>query len=615
MKKLVLLFFALTFGSMAFAAPTPITGTLRRADGSRFNGKIVFFLPFAGINDTTCSPNPCPIVPGVVTYPVANGNLPTYAALVANGDMSTKGTYYQVGLFDSYGTKAAVFNVVIPSGLGTFDIGTASQTTVTTQNLNLVNPVSLSANNVFTGSNTFLSGVTFSGGGTFAGNVFFTGSPSFSNGITASKINGALNAAFLGGDIGTRLNASIALLPGSCGELYVPVGSYSFSVSVSKPRCIHMHGAAAYATALNYTGTGWAIVAADAQGTSIYPEGTVDDLTLNGPGAGTTAGGIYFGGDPANVISPSTSYGDHQNVNRVRIFGFGTGVQWGNNAWSNTLSQDLISNNGTGMSFPSNIINSGESIGVINTSVQNNNVMGMNLQLGHFTFTSSRCDYNLTCGIVNRADFFGEWFEQLNGIILTEGGAGPPQINIFGGEAKLTDNVSTDAKMFYVNSSLNPSFVMYGTALSSFHAVTNVINWNGSGANPVLNVKALPYYSTGGFIAALTNATCNFWGCHLEDAQNLGTEYMGSSLNIFGALQVGSSVKIGDSGNCTMTAGTCAAQTLTKTYSAAPKCLLTWDGTGALAGTLKAPSTTTTVTPASSNGADTAHVNWACFGF
>ncbi len=76
----------------------------------------------------------------------------------------------------------------------------------------------------------------------------------------------------------------------------------------------------------------------------------------------------------------------------------------------------------------------------------------------------------------------------------------------------------------------------------------------------------------------------------------------------------GSRVKITDQGSCTMTAGACAAQTLGSTYTTAPTCIGTWTGTGALAGTIKMPSTTTTVTPASSNGADTAVVNWACFG-
>ncbi len=77
---------------------------------------------------------------------------------------------------------------------------------------------------------------------------------------------------------------------------------------------------------------------------------------------------------------------------------------------------------------------------------------------------------------------------------------------------------------------------------------------------------------------------------------------------------VTSRLKLSDQGQCTMAAGACAAQSLGSTYAVAPLCFLTWTGTGALAGHLKVASTTTTVTPTSDNGADTAQVNWVCFG-
>jgi len=72
--------------------------------------------------------------------------------------------------------------------------------------------------------------------------------------------------------------------------------------------------------------------------------------------------------------------------------------------------------------------------------------------------------------------------------------------------------------------------------------------------------------------------------------------------------------KISDQGSCTMTAGACAAQSLVSTYAAAPNCVCTLTGTGALAGKISCPSTTTASTPASSDGADTAVVNWLCLG-
>ncbi len=86
-----------------------------------------------------------------------------------------------------------------------------------------------------------------------------------------------------------------------------------------------------------------------------------------------------------------------------------------------------------------------------------------------------------------------------------------------------------------------------------------------------------------------------------------GTDFTWAPNMLFSAALV-------DQTNCTMTSGACSAVTLGHTYGAAPLCFATWNGTGTCTGILKAPSTTTTVTPASSVGSDTCHVNVICFG-
>lgn len=93
-----------------------------------------------------------------------------------------------------------------------------------------------------------------------------------------------------------------------------------------------------------------------------------------------------------------------------------------------------------------------------------------------------------------------------------------------------------------------------------------------------------------------------------------GNSGTGSVLHATNSVANPSRLKLTDQGQCTMAAGTCAAQNLGTSYVTAPICFLTWTGTGTLAGALKVASTTTTVTPSSSDGADTAEVNWACFG-
>ena len=103
------------------------------------------------------------------------------------------------------------------------------------------------------------------------------------------------------------------------------------------------------------TGTG--ILIGDDGGDNHYSEGEVADLTIQGPGRDISKRtAIYIGGDPK---SDPHGWGDHQNLNRARVSGWGTGIAWGNNVWSMTILESLISNNGTGLYYPSGLNNSG----------------------------------------------------------------------------------------------------------------------------------------------------------------------------------------------------------------------------------------------------------------
>jgi hypothetical protein len=232
-----------------------------------------------------------------------------------------------------------------------------------------------------------------------------------------TSMNGVLNANdFAGADIGAKVNAAITALGSSGGTVFIPAGSYTQTTTIVKPRNINVVGASADSTILNYTPmTGWSVVIADGLGSSIYPEGILSDLSLIGPGAGTTTGGIYIGGSdgaatsPSTSIDPSTNYGDHININRVRIFdGFGVGIQFGNNTWATTVFQSLISNNGTGISFPSTIggAGSGERLSFIGCSIQNNTTGAQFASGGaqvdvDVYFTNCSFDYNSSWAVQN----------------------------------------------------------------------------------------------------------------------------------------------------------------------------------------------------------------------
>lgn len=129
---------------------------------------------------------------------------------------------------------------------------------------------------------------------------------------------------------------------------------------------------------------------------------------------------------------------------------------------------------------------------------------------------------------------------------------------------------------------------------------------NNNAASGQLAVQAT---GSGGLVSIQGKASVNLTVNGVNEVNCTTTACTTAEPSVFSAR-----VNIADKGACTMSSGTCAAQSLSGTYSAAPICVASWTGAGTLTGALKVPSTTTTVTPASSLGTDTAVVNWQCFG-
>jgi hypothetical protein len=331
-----------------------------------------------------------------------------------------------------------------------------------------------------------------------------------------------------GADIGEQINHAIAAV--GCGEVLVPKGTYTVKTTIRKPRCVNLRGQSAYGTILNWPSTsGIALVIADHADHSQYPEGEISDLTIKGSGKDSTGTGIYVGGDPK---SDPDGWGDHQNLNRVRVFDWGTGVSWGNNAWSMTIMESLISNNKTGLLYPAGLTNSGESINVISTSTQNNH-MALDLPgFADFYFSHCRCDFNDTCGTVTSAIFVGEHFEQDSGRILTIAGTFQANVSIIGGWALLQARKGTDSDMFYVSNDANPQFLMQGVFMTANHPVTSAINWNGKGASVSLTVQSLPYWQAYGNIKNLLNRKCDFLGCTINDSTSGEFAYNGRESSV-----------------------------------------------------------------------------------
>lgn len=344
--------------------------------------------------------------------------------------------------------------------------------------------------------------------------------------LQVNSTNGELNATLFGtgSDIGARIKAAIHALPNGCGTILIPAGTYSQSTTVVKPACVNIRGQSAASTILNWTPkSGVAIVLADAADS--YPQGVMSDLRLAGPGALTSTVGVYIGGDPGDVISPSASFGDHQNFDRMNIQTFGRGVQWGRNAWSNSFHESVITNNGTGIYYPMDTPNrnSGESISFFSTSIQNNLVRGIDL-VGYsdFYFYGSRCDYNATCGLVDgaaTAHFYGMHFEQGSNTMLTVGNAGPDaRLNVYidGGQIVLSRTAGTDAQVFNVLKGAGNLTIRNALAMI-LHPTTNFVTWSSIGANQILHLEDVIYTNPENIKNITSN--CAFPLCHIRHAK------------------------------------------------------------------------------------------------
>jgi hypothetical protein len=238
-------------------------------------------------------------------------------------------------------------------------------------------------------------------------------------------LNGAMNAGLCGSsarpawcrgsEIGAWTNSAIAVI--GCGEVFIPAGTYTQTISIVKPRCVKLHGASGRSTILKWIPkSGAAIIMGDHVIENFAAEGALEDLTLMGPGASTNTCGIYLGGTdgtgcaPPTAIDPRSNQDDHDNINRVSIYksspagAFGVGIQWGYNAWSNTIFESDIAFNGTGIYVPHTLTATGENLSIISSAIQNNVGIGLKIGTGdnvNFTLVNTSIDYNGSWAVQN----------------------------------------------------------------------------------------------------------------------------------------------------------------------------------------------------------------------
>lgn len=136
----------------------------------------------------------------------------------------------------------------------------------------------------------------YNNGGPFGGDSALNYAPS-TKALTVPSLNAiqmvdCTNAhGWAGSDIGAWINAAMAALPSTGGEVYVAANSCSFSTTIIITKNVSLHGADRNSTILTYTGTGDAIQM-KAGNAPPYMNGAIFGLTLLG-NANANAVGVH----------------------------------------------------------------------------------------------------------------------------------------------------------------------------------------------------------------------------------------------------------------------------------------------------------------------------------
>ncbi len=295
-------------------------------------------------------------------------------------------------------------------------------------------PGNLSVSGLLTASSMTVSGVASVGGSLnangslTASSATITGNASVGESLnsatlaastaTITEINNAVYAEqFPGADIGIKINNAVAYLGNIGGEIKISSGIYYFSTPILLNRGINLVGQGESATTLFYQGSGAALTIADDFGDG-FGNGapnryTGDNLADFGLIASTysyiaTSTGVFLGGDPNGIISPSGYWGDFVNLTRLKISGFADGIVTGNNAYMDSFSHVLIEHNSVGVNLQL-ASNSEENHTFLNSIIFNNGI-GITGAGNSVRLQNCSLDFNIPTGIYSNSP---------NGMIVT----------------------------------------------------------------------------------------------------------------------------------------------------------------------------------------------------
>ena len=287
-----------------------------------------------------------------------------------------------------------------------------------------------------------------------------------------------------------------ALLAQPAGRLYVPAqadgspATYRISAPLHFTRRQGLVGAGAGAVTLACTaGASPCVTFADTISPVLHAIGSIQNISISGPGTDNGSIGLYLGGDPAGNFSPAEAYASSVSLDQVVVSGFHNCIQWGNNAWGNRLIASDILGCNSGIYVPSGVKNSGEAIRVMGSTFANNTGFGINdAQNFEWEISDSSFDYNAVA-----INLFGSslhvtntHFEQASGpFVLVPYGS--PDIFLLNNNYLLNAAGGEDKAML----DLYPqhyALVVDGARIFANHPVTNFVFAGGSPMGRIANL-------------------------------------------------------------------------------------------------------------------------------
>jgi hypothetical protein len=224
-----------------------------------------------------------------------------------------------------------------------------------------------------------------------------------------------------------------------------------------------------------------------------YGSTGIRNCHVMGPAPATSSPiGLYLGGDPKGVISPSGSYAVNVEISGTTVNGFSCGLSNGNNAWAVKIFNSAFMVNYDHICSPV-ATNAGEKMTMVQTQVSDAAHLAFNLNTPYteWTVTNSWCDYNVVGCIGGNGinmQFTGGHIEQPNGpVISVQAGSWTNYLSLSNMEIILASSTGAERGYMEVQGGSNYADAPYINAINirlyESHHVPHFLSANGGHVN------------------------------------------------------------------------------------------------------------------------------------